>query len=74
MSFLSRRRKQVGYDADPPRCETCLHYKAPGSYLRDSLPRPTPAICKRESFTVLPIACCDNWISRDGDLLEPDAA
>jgi hypothetical protein len=61
VSYLSRLRKKVSYDPDTPRCENCLHYRRPGTYLRDSLPRTSPPQCKLHGFTVKASASCDSW-------------
>ncbi len=71
MSMLSRLRKKVGYDTDIPRCQTCKQFRKPGSFLRDSLPVKSPAMCKQHDFTVQPLSVCDSWTSRSGETLEP---
>ena len=70
MSALKRSRKKVNYDHNPPRCEICKFYKKPGLYLKNSLPIPTPPLCKMMRFTVKPVACCDKWQDKDGTPLE----
>lgn len=71
MSRLSKLRKAVNYDVDVPRCQTCVHFRKPGSFLRNSLPVKSPALCKQHDFTVQPLSVCDNWTSRKGETLEP---
>jgi hypothetical protein len=71
MSHTSRKRKRVEYDSSPPRCETCKHYRKPGFYLINSLPRTSPPQCKEFGFSVNPIAVCKAWAGADGSTLEP---
>lgn len=63
-------KKRSGYDPDPPRCENCINYRKGGFWLKDSLPRTSPPMCKVGEFYVNPIACCDLWTSGDGTPLE----
>ena len=57
-----RLRREVGYEIFVPLCRTCMNYKAPMVFLRDSLPQVVgPAICKEHGFSIEPDACCDHW-------------
>jgi hypothetical protein len=69
MSRLSRLRKAVNYDTDIPRCQTCKHLRKPGSFLKNSLPVKSPALCKQHDFTVQLLSVCDNWTGRKGETL-----
>ncbi len=59
MSLLSRRRKQWDYTSQAPRCATCLHFRKPGLFLRDSLPVRSPAMCQAGDFIVTANALCN---------------
>jgi hypothetical protein len=67
MSKQARLRKRVNYETDIPRCENCSHYRKPGKYLIDSLPRTSPPQCKLHEFVVRPNACCDYWRGLKGE-------
>lgn len=64
------KRKLMGYDSNPPRCETCkdlvpaLH-PVPGKAVY------RPAHCNVLGFPVKLCAVCDSWTSRNGETLEP---
>lgn len=70
MSHLSKLKTKWGYERSVPRCETCVQYRKPGLYLRDSLPRTTPPQCKAGAFEVKATGCCDRWQSKTGERLE----
>ena len=68
--MLSRRRRAWNYETNVPRCENCAHYRKPGTFLRDSLPRTSPPQCKLGEFIVKPTAVCDRWTGADGATLK----
>ena len=70
MSKLGQLRKKWNYDKNAPRCEICVHYKKPGYYLKNSLPRDVPPACKLGGFQVTPLSLCDKWEDQNGDNIE----
>ena len=64
------KRKAMGYDSNPPRCETCKDLVSamqavPGKAVY------RPAYCNVLGFPVKLWAVCDSWTSRTGETLEP---
>lgn len=74
MSAISRLRKKWNYEGDVPRCEICASYRKPVVFLKDSMPRKSPAMCKVGAFSVKPNAVCDMWNDKDGTVLVPTNA
>lgn len=69
MSKLKQLRRKWGYETDVPRCETCVQFVPARYYLRDSLPRPVPPMCKAAGFQVGANSVCDRWTGKAGDVL-----
>lgn len=72
MSKSARARKRrVNYDANPPRCANCQHFKFVQWGMRDSLPYiVSQPRCKRNEFFAQESGVCDTWEGRDGSKLE----
>lgn len=69
--WLASLKRQLHYDSDVPRCETCKHFRKAGSVLIDSLPRAFGPKCTLHDFNVRQCGCCDTWAGHDGsDLAE----
>ena len=67
MSFLSKLRKEWGYETSVARCCNCVHYRKPGSFLKNSQPTEHPPMCKLGMFMTRPNACCDKWVDAGAD-------
>jgi hypothetical protein len=64
MNEVRRRKKAVRYEADAPRCETCVHFVRKHIRLVDSLPYEVPPTCRKHDFRVSKHGCCDDWTDR----------
>lgn len=87
MNGDKRRKRNAktaqGYDANTPRCDTCVHRQPAGFGRPDQLDPTTgvagplwqpyvPARCLIGDFPVQPVGLCDDWEGRDGSKLEVD--
>lgn len=69
------RKRQQGYDPDPPRCGTCVYYTL-GSHRERSLERKRGRSadhlqrCTFGDFRTTYKGVCDEWRNRDGERLE----
>lgn len=66
----TKAKYEMGYDREPPRCETCRWFNSakdghPTSPIRWQL-----AHCRYGHFSVTPLSVCDKWQSFDGTILE----
>lgn len=70
MSRLQKLRRKWHYELNTPLCANCRNFKRPEVVLENSVPvGKTPALCKKGEFTVVPHACCDQWVGRKGERL-----
>ena len=59
------RRSTVGYDANPPTCAQCVHFR-PSNHAKGLRP-----YCVKNKFHVVSQGICDRWKSPSGETLEP---
>lgn len=70
-THYAKLRKQVGYEKNVPRCETCVSYRKPFVFLiRDSRTGRSEPGCKLYGFNVKPHACCNSWRNEKGETVE----
>lgn len=75
---IDARKRQQGYDPDPPRCCTCVYFTRGTNSERTILKKkgidPSAAErCVFGDFRTTPSALCDEWRNRAGDRLQkPD--
>lgn len=62
------KRLQQGYDGDPPRCFTCVYFQRKFQH-RPAMPNPTVERCTFGDFPVTHKAVCDEWHSREGEVI-----
>jgi hypothetical protein len=62
MSKLGQLRKKWNYLQSAHRCINCAHYRKANTFLRNSLPVQTPAMCTSGDFITRPNAVCNMWI------------
>lgn len=71
MNKQADKRKEVGYEANTPRCAHCIHFKPAGIVLFNSVPQERGAACRKHGFPLRnEHGCCDTWAGQDGSTLE----
>lgn len=57
----ARAKKRVGYEAEVPACDRCVHFRGQHMQLVNSTPQWYPHRCMLHHFNVQARGCCDLW-------------
>ena len=64
-----RKRRLWNYESNVPRCATCIQFQRAHVGTRGGKPHLVEHTCRRGSFPVSPVACCDKWRNKRGETI-----